>query len=71
MVFNVNEMVPHVPTAPTCLNALSVPMLRQVSAEALKHCKKTVFERRSPQIKLPKSVLGKVALNEYLHLVVL
>ena len=25
-----NEMVPHVPTTATCLNALSVPMLRQV-----------------------------------------
>ena len=37
-------MVPHVLTTLTCLNALSVPMLRQVSAEALGHFKFTVFE---------------------------
>ena len=53
-VLNVNEMVPHVPTTATCLNALSVPMLRQVSAGFWKYCEFIMYRH----LEGPQSVFG-------------
>ena len=65
MVFTVKEMEPHVLTTPTCLNALSVPMLRQVSVKSGKACKgsqKTApFLDPKNKLKTFRSSLAKVA----------
>ena len=64
MVFTVNEMVPHVLTTPTCLNALSVPMLRQVSKN--ERFVKDIPQKSSPgsssksELKTFRSSLAKV-----------